>query len=72
MHLPSFVALRHAEIDVPCRDLGVPQVFQEHASRGEVLAEVGLTDRNIARQITGWIAAIGTPVGEQEVSHQVD
>ena len=36
-------ALRHAEIDVPCRDLGVPQVFQEHASRGEVLAAVGLT-----------------------------
>lgn len=64
-------ALRRAEIDVPCRDLGVPQVFQEHASRGEVLAEVGLTDRNIARQITGWIAAIGAPIGE-EVSHRVD
>ncbi len=65
-------ALRHAEIDVPCRDLGVPQVFQEHASRGEVLAAVGLTDQHIARQITGWIAAIGAPVGEQEVSNQVD
>ncbi|WP_454789763.1 1-deoxy-D-xylulose-5-phosphate synthase [Mycolicibacterium lutetiense] len=65
-------ALRHAEIDVPCRDLGVPQVFQEHASRGEVLAAVGLTDQHIARQITGWIAAIGAAVGEQEVSHQVD
>lgn len=65
-------ALRHAEIDVPCRDLGVPQVFQEHASRGEVLAEVGLTDQHIARQITGWIAAIGAPVGEQEVTHRVD
>ncbi len=64
-------ALRHAEIDVPCRDLGVPQVFQEHASRGEVLAEIGLTDQHIARQITGWIAAIGTPVGE-EVGHRVD
>jgi 1-deoxy-D-xylulose-5-phosphate synthase len=65
-------ALRHAEIDVPCRDLGVPQVFQEHASRGEVLAAVGLTDQHIARQITGWIAAIGAPVGEQEVGQQVD
>jgi 1-deoxy-D-xylulose-5-phosphate synthase len=65
-------ALRHAEIDVPCRDLGVPQVFQEHASRGEVLAAVGLTDQHIARQITGWIAAIGAPLGEQEVSNQVD
>ncbi|MGV0815504.1 1-deoxy-D-xylulose-5-phosphate synthase [Mycolicibacterium boenickei] len=65
-------ALRRAEIDVPCRDLGVPQVFQEHASRGEVLAENGLTDQHIARQITGWIAAIGVPEGEQEVSHRVD
>lgn len=65
-------ALRHAEIDVPCRDLGVPQVFQEHASRGEVLAAVGLTDQHIARQITGWIAAIGASVGEQEVGQQVD
>ncbi|WKG05987.1 1-deoxy-D-xylulose-5-phosphate synthase [Mycolicibacterium sp. HK-90] len=64
-------ALRHAEIDVPCRDLGVPQEFQDHASRGEVLAEIGLTDQHIARQITGWIAAIGTPVGE-EVSHRLD
>ncbi|MBU9764709.1 1-deoxy-D-xylulose-5-phosphate synthase [Mycobacterium sp. TNTM28] len=65
-------ALRHAEIDVPCRDLGVPQVFLDHASRGEVLAENGLTDQHIARQITGWIAALGAPEGDQEVSHRVD
>ncbi len=52
-------ALRRAEIDVPCRDVGLPQEFFAHASRGEVLADVGLTDRNIARQITGWVAAQG-------------
>ena len=52
-------ALRRAEIDVPCRDVGLPQEFFAQASRGEVLAEVGLTDRNIARQITGWVAALG-------------
>ena len=51
-------ALRRAEIDVPCRDVGLPQEFFAQASRGEVLAEVGLTDRNIARQITGWVAAL--------------
>ena len=55
-------ALRRAEIDVPCRDVGLPQEFLAHASRGEVLAEVGLTDRNIARQITGWVAAQGASV----------
>ena len=30
-------ALRRAEIDVPCRDVGLPQEFLPHASRGEVL-----------------------------------
>ncbi|AKS34706.1 1-deoxy-D-xylulose-5-phosphate synthase [Mycolicibacterium goodii] len=66
-------ALRRAEVDVPCRDVGVPQQFQDHASRGEVLAEVGLTDRHIARQITGWVAAIGTrAAAEDEVGQTLD
>ncbi|MCB9439741.1 MAG: 1-deoxy-D-xylulose-5-phosphate synthase [Mycolicibacterium sp.] len=50
-------ALRAADIDVPCRDIGVAQEFLEHASRGELLAEMGLTDRAVARRITGWVAA---------------
>ena len=49
--------LRAAEIDVPCRDLGVPQEFLDHASRSEVLEQVGLTERNVARRVTGWVAA---------------
>ena len=65
-------ALRAAEIDVPCRDVGLPQEFLAQASRGEVLAAVGLTDRNIARQITGWVAALGTPVAEHEVTGRLD
>jgi 1-deoxy-D-xylulose-5-phosphate synthase len=51
-------ALRAAEIDVPCRDVGLPQRFFDHASRGEVLAEAGLTDQHVARRITGWVAAL--------------
>jgi 1-deoxy-D-xylulose-5-phosphate synthase len=51
-------ALRAAEIDVPCRDVGLPQQFFAHASRGEVLAAAGLTDQDVARRITGWIAAL--------------
>jgi 1-deoxy-D-xylulose-5-phosphate synthase len=51
-------ALRRAEIDVPCRDVGLPQEFYDHASRGEVLADLGLTDQNVARRITGWVAAL--------------
>ena len=51
-------ALRAADIDVPCRDVGVPQRFLDHAARSEVLDEVGLTEQNVARQITGWVAAL--------------
>jgi 1-deoxy-D-xylulose-5-phosphate synthase len=65
-------ALRRAEIDMPCRDAALPQEFFAHASRGEVLAGVGLTERNIARQITGWVAALGATVSEQEVSEHLD
>ncbi len=61
-------ALRAADIDVPCRDLGVPQRFLDHASRGEVLEEIGLTEQNIARRVTGWVAALGT----DEVIERVD
>jgi 1-deoxy-D-xylulose-5-phosphate synthase len=64
-------ALRHAEIDVPCRDVGVPQQFLDHASRGEILAEIGLTDRHIARQITGWVAALGSSDAET-VGNRID
>ncbi|MCG7597969.1 1-deoxy-D-xylulose-5-phosphate synthase [Mycobacterium sp. PSTR-4-N] len=65
-------ALRRAEIDVPCRDAALPQEFFAHASRGEVLAQVGLTERNLARQITGWVAALGAGVAEKEVSQHLD
>jgi 1-deoxy-D-xylulose-5-phosphate synthase len=51
--------LRAAEIDVPCRDIAVPQQFLDHASRSEVLESVGLTEQHIARQVTGWVAALG-------------
>jgi 1-deoxy-D-xylulose-5-phosphate synthase len=63
--------LRRAEIDIPCRDIGVPQEFLAHASRSQVLASVGLTDANVARQITGWVAAQGSSV-EAEVSERLD
>ena len=41
-------------------------------SRGEVLADVGLTDQPIARQITAWVAALGSVAAEAEVSERFD
>lgn len=49
-------ALRDADLDVPLRDLGVPQRFHSHGSRGEVLADLGLTAQDVARRVTEWAA----------------
>ncbi|MGW7007832.1 1-deoxy-D-xylulose-5-phosphate synthase [Streptomyces sp. NPDC054933] len=51
-------ALRDAEVDVPLRDFGIPPVFLDHASRKEVMAEIGLTAPDIARQVTGLVATL--------------
>ncbi|HCA84186.1 MAG TPA: 1-deoxy-D-xylulose-5-phosphate synthase, partial [Streptomyces sp.] len=52
-------ALRDAEVDVPLRDFGIPPRFLDHASRKEILAEIGLTAPDIARQVTGLVAKLG-------------
>ncbi|HZC91735.1 MAG TPA: 1-deoxy-D-xylulose-5-phosphate synthase [Mycobacterium sp.] len=67
-------ALRRNEIDVPCRDVGLPQQFFDHASRGEVLAAAGLTDQDVARRITGWVAALaGDGVdSDSEITEHLD
>jgi 1-deoxy-D-xylulose-5-phosphate synthase len=67
-------ALRRNEIDVPCRDVGLPQQFFDHASRGEVLAAAGLTDQDVARRITGWVAALaGEGVdSDSEITEHLD
>ncbi|GAA2964951.1 1-deoxy-D-xylulose-5-phosphate synthase [Streptomyces enissocaesilis] len=51
-------ALRDAGVDVPLRDFGIPPRFLDHASRKEVMAEIGLTAPDIARQVTGLVARL--------------
>nr|WP_202546323.1 1-deoxy-D-xylulose-5-phosphate synthase [Streptomyces sp. SID2119] len=51
-------ALRDAGVDVPLRDFGIPPVFLDHASRAEVMTEIGLTAPDIARQVTGLVAKL--------------
>ena len=41
--------LRASDIDVRVRTVGIPQRFLEHASRAEVLEEIGLTPQSLAR-----------------------
>ncbi|MBQ0923283.1 1-deoxy-D-xylulose-5-phosphate synthase [Saccharopolyspora endophytica] len=49
-------ALRDAELDVPLRDLAVPNDFLQHSSREEVLADLGLTEGDIATRINDWFS----------------
>ncbi|MFI9644909.1 1-deoxy-D-xylulose-5-phosphate synthase [Streptomyces sp. NPDC052040] len=51
-------ALRDAGVDVPLRDFGIPSRFLDHASRKEVMAEIGLTATDIARQVTGLVSRL--------------
>ncbi|MFF3848776.1 1-deoxy-D-xylulose-5-phosphate synthase [Streptomyces sp. NPDC002328] len=51
-------ALRDAGVDVPLRDFGIPPKFLDHASRAEVMAEIGLTAPDIARQVTGLVSRL--------------
>ena len=51
-------ALQDADCDVPVRTLGLPQQFFEHGSRGQVLADAGLTEQDVARRIVEWAARV--------------
>jgi 1-deoxy-D-xylulose-5-phosphate synthase len=50
--------LRDAGVTVPLRDFGVPAGFHPHGSRAEILAALGLTAQDIARDVTGWASQI--------------
>jgi 1-deoxy-D-xylulose-5-phosphate synthase len=60
-------ALRDAGVDVPLRDFGIPPRFLDHASRKEVLAEIGLTAPDIARQVTGLVSKLDGRYEQAEV-----
>jgi 1-deoxy-D-xylulose-5-phosphate synthase len=51
-------ALQDADSDVPVRTMGLPQQFFDHGSRGQVLADAGLTEQDVARRIVEWAAGV--------------
>lgn len=51
-------ALAAAEVPVPVQIRGIPQEFIAHASRGEILAELGLTAQDLARSITATVSGM--------------
>lgn len=48
-------ALRQSGVDVPTRDIGVPQRFLDHASRAHIHQELGLTAGEVTQRIHGWL-----------------
>jgi 1-deoxy-D-xylulose-5-phosphate synthase len=48
--------LRDAGVSTPLRDFGIPARFLEHASRSQVLAEIGLTAQDISRAVVEEVA----------------
>ncbi|MCF6506350.1 1-deoxy-D-xylulose-5-phosphate synthase [Blastococcus sp. MG754426] len=57
-------ALQDRDVDVPVRTLGLPQQFFEHGSRGQVLADAGLTEQDVARRIAEWTARLTERAGD--------
>ena len=56
-----------SSLDVPVRNVGVPERFLDHGKRAEVLAECGLTAQDVSRSIVEAIAGAtpeATPVRE--------
>jgi 1-deoxy-D-xylulose-5-phosphate synthase len=51
-------ALRDADVDVPARDIGIPQRFLDHGSRAQLQAEVGLTAQEVARRVVETVARL--------------
>jgi 1-deoxy-D-xylulose-5-phosphate synthase len=54
--------LRAAGVDTAVDELGLPDEFIPHASRDEILADVGLTDQQIARDIVSQVLGQRIPV----------
>ncbi|MEU1429828.1 1-deoxy-D-xylulose-5-phosphate synthase [Nocardia sp. NPDC005746] len=52
--------LRGAGVDVPARDLGVPQLFLDHSARGKIHQDLGLVPGEVAQRVHGWLGAVST------------
>jgi 1-deoxy-D-xylulose-5-phosphate synthase len=49
-------ALRDADVDVPARDIGIPNRFLAHGTRAQVQADLGLTAQEVARRLVEHVA----------------
>ena len=50
--------LRDAGVGTPVHEVGIPCRFLDHGSRSDVLAEIGLTAQDVARDVAGRMAGL--------------
>ncbi|SIR86828.1 1-deoxy-D-xylulose-5-phosphate synthase [Williamsia sterculiae] len=50
--------LQDAEIDIPVQVHGIPQEYLQHASRGQLLEQLGLTAQDLSRSITATVSGM--------------
>jgi 1-deoxy-D-xylulose-5-phosphate synthase len=65
--------LRAADVDTALTELGLPDEFLDHASRAEILDQVGLTPQRIARDLVAQVLGSKIPVARplpDEVSEE--
>jgi 1-deoxy-D-xylulose-5-phosphate synthase len=53
--------LSDAGVTVGVREIGVEPGWHPHGTRNEILAELGITAQDVARQVTGWVSALPEP-----------
>lgn len=63
--------LRAAGVDTAVDELGLPDEFLEHGARSELLAQVGLTDQQIARDIVSQVLGTRIPVARRLESDRI-
>ncbi len=54
--------LRAAGVDTAVDEIGLPDEFLDHASRGEILESTGLTSQHIARNLVAQVLGMKVPV----------
>jgi 1-deoxy-D-xylulose-5-phosphate synthase len=50
--------LRDAGVPTPLHEVGIEPGWHPHGSRGEILADLGLSAQDLAHRVTGWISQL--------------
>jgi len=64
--------LRDAKVTTALRDFGIPTRFLDHATRAEVLADIGLTAQDISREIVETVARLDGELDQPGVPRASD